>query len=45
MSGQIKKGLMMSIVAGVLLILYQSFPDHQGIIVFSSFFGLALTSR
>lgn len=42
MSRMMKKGFVMSIVAGALLIAYQMLPDYQGVIVVSSIFGLAL---
>ena len=45
MSGQMKKGFVMALVVGVLLLLYQHFPDYQGVIVLSAFFGLAVTPR
>ncbi len=33
----------MSLVMGVLVILYNYFPDHSDVIIFSSLFGLALS--
>lgn len=45
MSRMMKKGFVMSVVAGALLIAYQLHPDYQGVIVISSIFGLSLTAR
>ena len=41
MSNQMKRGFLMSLPVLCMLLLYMHFPNYQGVIVFSSIFGLA----
>ena len=43
MNERAKKAILLSLLFGGLIILYNSFPEHSSIILFSVLFGLTLS--
>jgi hypothetical protein len=45
MQGKFATTLLLAIVTGALILLYNYFPDHRGLVIFSALLGLALTTK